>query len=74
MQNSRISGVTGDQERIATLLDLGLSRQEIAERLEMSPAVISRQICRLREKVRSGAYVPAPLPLEAALRLGAAAT
>ncbi|HEY1216532.1 MAG TPA: hypothetical protein VGE93_23145 [Bryobacteraceae bacterium] len=70
MRNSAMSGVTGDQERIAALLDLGLSRREIAERLAMSPAVVGRQISRLREKVRCGTYVPPPLPLETGMHLG----
>lgn len=71
MRNSAISGVTENQERIAALLDMGLARREIAERLAMSPAVVGRQISRLREKVRCGTYVPPPLPLEAGMHSGA---
>jgi len=65
MRNSDVGGITNDQERILSLLDAGLSRGEVAERLEMSPAVVGRQVARLREKVRAGLYVPPPLPLEA---------
>lgn len=65
MRNSNVGGITRDQEQIVSLIDAGLSRREVAERLEMSPAVVGRQIARVREKVRAGLYAPPPLPLEA---------
>jgi DNA-binding NarL/FixJ family response regulator len=67
MRNGEQDGViTAGQEQIVSMLDAGCSRAEIAERLNLSAAVIGRQIARIREKVRSGTYDPPPSPIEAA--------
>jgi hypothetical protein len=59
--------ITTDQELIVSLLDSGCTRAEVGDRLNMSAAVIGRQISRIREKVKLGTYDPPPLPIEAAL-------
>ncbi|VVD31049.1 conserved protein of unknown function (plasmid) [Paraburkholderia dioscoreae] len=67
MRNCEADGaITVAQVSIVSLLDSGCSRSEIAERLNTSAAVVGRQISRIRQKVRSGAYDPPPLPIELA--------
>jgi DNA-binding NarL/FixJ family response regulator len=70
MRNREVDGaITLAQVSIVSLLDSGCSRAEIAERLNMSAAVVGRQISRIRAKVKLGTYDPPPLPIEAALTL-----
>ncbi|RQY93857.1 MarR family transcriptional regulator [Burkholderia stagnalis] len=66
MRKADAAGITPDQARILALLDSGLSQTEVAEQLDMPPAVIGRQVARVRGKVLAGTYAPPLLPLEAA--------
>lgn len=66
MRKTDATSLIPDHATILTLLDSGLSHTEVAERLDMCPAVIGRQVARVRGKVLAGTYAPPLLPLEMA--------
>lgn len=60
--------VTAQQVAIMELSSQGLDPEQIASRLGTPAGIVRAQLTRLARKVRAGAVVPPPLPIESAAR------
>lgn len=68
MSDYPVRAVTGQQVAIMELASQGLDPEQIASRLGTPAGVVRAQLTRLARKVRAGAVVPPPLPIESAAR------